>query len=271
MPATFTLDAVAWRVHDLKKSSAFYESIGFKVVERTPEMLTLAPAGEGVHGRPLLRLLLSPAAPLADGRGAYHVAFNVPQRADLGALLQRLLSARTPLTGFADHLVSEAIYLPDAEGHGLEFTWDRPRAAWQYPGGVLAIGTDPLDVQGVLKAAAGALQALPQASFVGHVHLYAADPMQDARFYMTHFGMQEVVRFGPWGTFLAADGYHHHIGLRRGNGATDAQHDHGLAWIEARLDAALYQALPAPEVGRVKEMMAPSGHVWRVRPMDAAA
>jgi catechol 2,3-dioxygenase len=272
MSSTFRLDTVTWRVIDLASSIAFYERLGFRVLERSAATASLT-AAAAAGSEPLLRLEENPAAPVVAGRGAYHVAFNVPERRQLAATLQRIAHERIPVEGFADHLVSEAIYLPDADGHGLEFTWDRPREAWTYPGGALAIGTDPLDLPNLL-AELGPDPAvdpqLPAGAFVGHVHLFAHDPAEDARWYREHFNFDAVVTFGPWGTFLAADGYHHHVGLRRGAGVSDPQHDHGLAWIDAGLEASLYSALPAPEVEGAKVMSAPSGHRWRVRAMSVA-
>jgi catechol 2,3-dioxygenase len=266
MNTTFRFDAITWRVHQLSASLAFYQRLGFRVLESGAHGASLGTAA--ATGAPLLHLEANPAAPTVSGRGAYHVAFNVPERRDLAATLQRIAHEKIPVEGFADHLVSEAIYLPDADGHGLEFTWDLPRERWQYPGGALAIGTDPLDLQALVAergSGAPVEEQLPDGAFVGHVHLYAVDPAEDARWYRDHFGMSEVMTFGPWGTFSAADGYHHHIGLRRGAGVSDPQHDHGLAWIDASLAGGLYAALHVPEVAGVKVLSAPSGHRWRLR------
>jgi catechol 2,3-dioxygenase len=274
MPITFRLDAITWRVHDLGASLGFYERLGFRIVERSAGEASLTAAASGLSDdAPLLRLEENPAAPLVAGRGAYHVAFNVPERQQLAATLQRIAHEKIPVEGFADHLVSEAIYLPDADGHGLEFTWDRPRDTWQYPGGVLAIGTDPLDLQNLLAELGSEPPIephLPAGAFLGHVHLFALDPAEDARWYREHFELAEVMSFGPWGTFLAADGYHHHVGLRRGAGVSDPDHDHGLAWIDARLEPSLFAAIPEPEIGGAKVIRAPSGHRWRVRALAPA-
>lgn len=274
MGPTFILDAATWRVHDLPRSVAFYERLGFAARSSGADHADLVPAAADPARAPvLLRLVADPVAPVAPGRGAYHLAFRVPERRDLAATLHRLASDRTPVEGFADHLVSEALYLPDADGHGLEFTWDRPRERWQYPGGALAIGTDPLDLSDLLAELGNRPQGqpdLPAGTDLGHVHLYAADPAGDARWYRDAFGLQEIVSFGPWGTFLAADGYHHHVGLRRGAGATDARRDHGLVEIRARLTRERYEALAADERDGAKALVAPSGHRWRLRPLPEA-
>jgi len=275
MTQSCVLDAATWRVQDLARSVAFYERLGFRARDAGPGRADLVAAGALEPDAPvLLSLEADPVAPVSVGRGAYHLAFRLPTRHDLAAFLHRLASERIPVEGFADHLVSEAIYLPDPDGHGLEFTWDRPRTSWRYPGGALAIGTDPLDVADLLAELGPDPETsaeLPADTTLGHVHLFAADVASDARWYRDVLGLHEVVSFGPWGTFLAADGYHHHVGLRRGAGPTDPQHDHGLVEIEARLDAGAYAALAAPEANGAKTLTAPSGHRWRVRPLPSGA
>lgn len=273
MPPTFALDAATWRVHDLERATDFYRRLGFRARPTGEAAVDLVPGGARAPGAPVvLRLVAGPAAPVAAGRGAYHVALNVPTRRDLAATLHRVAADGTPVEGFADHLVSEAMYLPDADGHGLEFTWDRPREAWQYPGGALAIGTDPLDLRGLLaELGDGPAREphVPEGTTVGHVHLFVVDPAADAHWYRDALGMREVISFGPWGTFLAADGYHHHVGLRRGAGPTDPDHDHGLVETEARLAADRYDALAAEETDGAKVVAAPSGHRWRLRRLAA--
>jgi len=273
MAETFVLDAATWRVQDLTASLAFYRRLGFRALRVDGERAELAPGGDAWPDvPPVLSLEADPVASVAPGRGAYHLAFLLPTRRDLAATLQRLAHDKTPVSGFADHLVSEAVYLPDADGHGLEFSWDRPREDWRYPGGALAIGTDPLDVRALLSELgddAPREPALPRGLVLGHVHLFVADVAADARWYREVLGLAEVVSFGPWGTFLAADGYHHHIGLRRGAGPTDPGRDHGLVEVAARVAPERYAALPVAELDGGKTVAAPSGHRWRLRPLAA--
>lgn len=271
MLPTFALDAATWRVHDLERATDFYRRLGFRARPAGDVSVDLVPGGAARPDAPaVLRLVSGPAAPVVEGRGAYHVALNVPERRDLAATLHRVAADGTPVEGFADHLVSEAMYLPDADGHGLEFTWDRPREAWRYLGDALAIGTDPLDLQALLAELGDDPERephVPEGTVLGHVHLFATDPAADARWYRDVLGMDEVVSFGPWGAFLAADGYHHHVGLRRGAGPTDPAHDHGLAEVEARVADERYVALEGDEVDGSKVVFSPSGHRWRLRPL----
>jgi len=271
MPPTFALDAATWRVHDLERATDFYRRLGFRARPTGETTVDLVPGGAPEAGAPaVLRLVAGPAAPVAAARGAYHVALSLPTRRALAATVHRVAADGVPVEGFADHLVSEALYLPDADGHGLEFSWDRPREAWPYPGGVLAIGTDPLDVRGLLAELGDEPERephLPAGTTLGHVHLFVADPAADARWYRGALGMDEVISFGPWGTFLAADGYHHHVGLRRGAGPSDPDHDHGLVETEARLAPERYAALDTEETDGAKVVSAPSGHRWRLRPL----
>lgn len=246
------------RVNDLHSSVAFYQRLGLRA---SLQQGRAALYGGGAE--PLITLIEDAIAPRAAHRGAYHVAIAVPERRALAAILRTIARERIQVEGFADHGVSEALYLPDAEGIGLEFCWDRPRDAW-YEGERLVIGTDPLDLDDLLRE-----PALPsrESAFararIGHVHLYAQDVAADVRFYET-LGMEVMTR-GPWGTFVAADGYHHHVGLRRGR-AVDLV-DHGLSIVHARIAAEWYERLDAQEGPQGKVLRAPSGHAWWVKPL----
>ncbi len=270
MERTFAFDTVTWRVHDLRRALAFYAGLGFVARRDGEDAADLWPGGDRDRaGPPVVRLVADPVAVDAAGRGAYHVALRVPTRRDLAATVRRVAVDAYPVEGFADHLVSEALYLPDPEGHGLEIMHDRPREVWAYPGGKLAIGTEPLDLDGLLAELGpdpSPSVHLPAGTDVGHVHLFADDVSADTHWYERVLGMETIVQFGPWGTFLAADGYHHHVGLRRGVGATDPKRDHGLCLIEARVPGERFERAPADVHEGAKTLHAPSGHAWRLRP-----
>jgi catechol 2,3-dioxygenase len=125
----------------------------------------------------------------------------------------RLVDANTPVQGFADHLVSEAIYLADPEGNGIEIYRDRPKAEWPYEGEQLKMGTEPLDVEGLLAQAKGNRDNLASGTQVGHIHLHVSDIAQAESFYTGVLGFDLVLRYGPSAAFFSVDGYHHHIGV----------------------------------------------------------
>ncbi|MFP3854033.1 MAG: VOC family protein, partial [Anaerolineales bacterium] len=170
----------------------------------------------GVADTPLLVLHGDPKLSTKPRRatGLYHFALLHPDRAALGRSLRRLLDAEVALQGGADHLVSEAIYLADPEGNGIELYRDRPRDEWPYLDGELQMATDPLDWDGVLAAASGeAGRTMSEGTVMGHVHLHVAQLQEAERFYGEVLCFDRVLRYGRAATFYSVDGYHHHIGF----------------------------------------------------------
>jgi catechol 2,3-dioxygenase len=210
-----TLGTVRLTVSDLAASRVFYEqAIGLPASEQEDGTVALGPAGE----RPLLELRGDGSAPPLDRRatGLYHLAILVPSRTDLAFALARLGKSRWPLDGASDHLVSEALYLSDPDGNGIEIYRDRPREQWQHVNGQLAMSTLPLDLHGILAEieTAPAVQPLaPPGTRVGHVHLQVSDLGEAEEFYSGVLGFDVVVRAYPGALFVSAGGYHHHIGL----------------------------------------------------------
>ena len=200
---------VALAVADLERSVRFYtKTIGLTLLERGGGIASL-----GARDLALLELREQPGiSPVRRATGLYHFALLLPSRADLGDALEHFVRARAPIGGFADHAVSEAIYLTDPDGHGIEVYRDRPRAEWVYPGGRLKMTTDPLDFDGILAARHGDRPVMPTGTMMGHIHLQVADIAATERFYIDLIGLEPVIRYGPSATFLAANGYHHHIG-----------------------------------------------------------
>ena len=164
-------------VADLARSERFYtDMLGFRPLARTADTLTLTANGTTL----LLALTEQPGAPPKPQRatGLYHFAILTPTRLDLARSLRRLAEMRYPLSGASDHLVSEALYLDDPDGNGIEIYRDRPRAEWPRPGGKIQMATDPLDIDGIL----GELEhddrpwdGLAPATTIGHMHLHVAD------------------------------------------------------------------------------------------------
>ncbi len=213
-PAT-TLGAVELTVAALDAQVAFYEdAIGLREIRRDGDTVGLGVPGGDI---PLVTLVGRPEAPPRPPRttGLFHLAFLVPSRADLAQSLQRVTDAGHGFTGASDHLVSEALYLDDPEGNGIEIYRDRPREEWTYAGGQLQMATLPLDADGVLASAAAVDtgDGMAAGTRIGHVHLQvAAIPAAEA-FYVGVLGFEPTVRGYPGALFVAAGGYHHHVGL----------------------------------------------------------
>lgn len=182
----------------------------------------------GAGGEPLVVLHELPGAPRQPRRsaGLYHFAILVPSRKALGAALMRLVQTQTRLQGASDHLVSDALYLADPDGNGIEIYRDRPRDQWTYTGGEVDMATDPLDLQALLEDADGEAKLDPQ-TVIGHVHLHVSGLPSSLDFYHGLLGFDLMLRFGPSALFLSAGGYHHHLGLNTwaGEGAPPAPKD----------------------------------------------
>ncbi len=213
LPDATRLGAVRLQVSDLARSIAWYEQVlGLRVIAHSAGTAALGPQA---GGRTLVELESRPGVTPAPPRatlGLYHFAILLPDRAALGRFLQHLasLGARA---GMADHLVSEAIYLSDPDGLGIEVYADRPRDTWRVTGGELAMTTDPLDAEDVVAAGRGEpWTGMPEGTVLGHVHLHVGDLDEGAAFYHAGLGMDKVVWSYPGALFLAAGGYHHHLG-----------------------------------------------------------
>lgn len=238
------IGTVALTVRDLDTVSRFYqEVIGLAPVESGPGLVRL-----GVGGTVLLELRHDPAAPLASRRaaGLFHTAFLLPTRTDLAQWLLHAAELGVPLHGASDHLVSEAIYLADPEGNGIEVYWDRPSETWAWRDGMVAMDTLALDLNGLAAAAkAREWSGLPAESYIGHVHLQVGGLEPSDRFYAGLLGLDVVCRY-PGATFLSSGGYHHHIGTNIWNsrgapvrmGPTT-----GLADVEIVADTGMFEAL----------------------------
>lgn len=211
MPAASSLHGLALRVRDLEAALSFYtDRLGLAVHNRDGNRIELAPDGRAF----MLELVHTPQAPvrLHPSIGLYHFALLLPDRAALAAVIRRLLDAEWPVGGASDHGVSEAFYLQDPEGNGIELYRDRPKATWSIrPDGVEMV-TKPLDVAGLL-AEAEAPGPLSPATRFGHIHLHVGDLAEGERFYAGGLGLDVMQRSYPGALFLSTGGYHHHVGL----------------------------------------------------------
>jgi catechol 2,3-dioxygenase len=205
------MGAVELTVADLPRSLDYYtDVIGLELLADDDGEASL-----GAGGRELLHLCALPGARPADGyTGLFHFALLVPDRIDLARWLAHAAATRVSLTGASDHFVSEAIYLRDPDGHGIEVYWDRPRALWE--GQVARMGTWPLNVESLLGELEDPREAgfhgLPGGTTMGHVHLRVADVDETVRFYRDALGFGLMAQLGPQAAFLSAGGYHHHLG-----------------------------------------------------------
>jgi catechol 2,3-dioxygenase len=214
LPATLRLGAVHLTVGDLDRSVAYYQDIlGLRLHSRDDPVAVLG-AGDGV----LVVLLEVPGARRA-GRhaGLVHFALLDPSRAELARAVQRLALTRSPITGASDHGVSEAIYLRDPDGNGIELYADRSREDWPPPGGEgerVGMYTRPLDVDGLLATVADAepVRHAGPGLRMGHLHLHVGDVDAARDFYAGVIGFEQMATY-PGALFLAAGGYHHHLGV----------------------------------------------------------
>jgi catechol 2,3-dioxygenase len=224
--------AVHLQVSDLARSIAYYEG----VIGLRPRDVTAGSAGLHVDGvGPPLLTLHTRAGVTRARRGAfglYHFAILLPDRAALGRFAAHLASSGVR-AGMADHLVSEALYLWDPDGLGIEVYADRPRDRWQQHGRELAMTTDPLDVDDLIAAGAGERwTGTPGGTVMGHVHLHVGSLAEGEAFYHQALGLDKMVWSYPGALFLAAGGYHHHLGTNVwAPGPAPAEHEARLlAW-----------------------------------------
>ena len=213
LPDATRLGAVRLQVSDLDQSLGWYRRVlGLEPVERSDGVVALGPPGTD---RTLVELHeRRGAAPVPRrGRlGLYHYALLLPDRRSLGLFL-RHLGEIGERAGMSDHLVSEALYLSDPDGLGIEVYADRPRSSWRQQDRQLLMATDPLDVDAVLAAGGDERwTGMPPGAVLGHVHLYVDDLERAARFYHAGLGLDRVVWSYPGALFLSAGGYHHHLG-----------------------------------------------------------
>lgn len=212
-PAT-RMGAVHLTVAQLERSLDYWQrQIGLRVHEREGGAASLGTGGEDLvvlHEQPGAR-------PVRRHTGLFHLALLLPERTDLARWLVHAAADRVPLSGMSDHFVSEAIYLSDPDGHGIEIYADRPRSTWERGAdGQLAMGTVALDVDALVGTIADAppedFAGMPGGTTMGHVHLHVRDVDEADRFYGDTLGFEVMTHYGDQATFLSAGGYHHHLG-----------------------------------------------------------
>ena len=216
LPKTTTVGAVHLRVSDLERALAFYRNLlGFREVKQTGNTAFLSASGQPPYhllltGQPNAR----PKPPRTTG--LYHLAIRLPGRRALARTLRHLLEEEWRFQGFSDHKVSEALYLLDPDRNGIELYADRPREQWPREDDQIAMGTDPLDVEGLLREAdrdPAPWAGIDPRTDIGHVHLHVSNLAKAEAFYAGLLGLDVTQRSYPGALFLSAGGYHHHLGL----------------------------------------------------------
>ena len=213
-----TLGPVSLVVRDLEAMIDFYgKDAGLRMKRLDDHYVEFYPGGES--SEPLLILRHDPGAERAPtiAAGLYHYAILLPTRKSLAAVYLSLGNAGVVFDGYADHLVSEALYLTDPEGNGIEIYADRPRSEWPFDeDGKVQMATQPLDIDSLLAEVSGitknTLNAFGDGTKVGHVHLKVTDITRSVAFYQQLLGM-DVMNYWGSAAFLSAGGYHHHIGM----------------------------------------------------------
>jgi catechol 2,3-dioxygenase len=259
LPDATRLGRVQLQIANLSRSLEFYErTLGLRVLEREVSRATLAAHGDD---RVLVELIERDGTqPAARGRlGLYHVAILLPDRPSLGRFV-RHLGASGVRAGAGDHLVSEAFYVTNPDGLGIEVYADRPRSAWKRVDRELMLATDPVDVASLVEAAGDApWTGMPAGTVIGHVHLHVSDLDHAAAFYAESLGFDRMTWSYPGALFLGAGGYHHHLGtnLWAGPNARAPQDD------EAKLLEWTIEVPTRADIDRIVQSLIKSG-----RPVD---
>jgi catechol 2,3-dioxygenase len=246
--APMDIGRVTLTVHDLTRTADFYaHALGLEKLTADKAMVTL-----GVGNRALVTLIADPAARQHSAReaGLFHTAFLMPDRAALGAWVHHASATRLPVQGASDHKVSEALYLADPEGNGIEVYVDRPRGAWTKRDGSIHMTSDPLDINDLAAAATAPWSGAPDGTVVGHVHLQVGNVPEAESFYSGTLGFAITAHF-PGAAFYGSGGYHHHLATNVWNsrGAATRSPSTGLAAVEILADPTSLAAITARSGG----------------------
>ena len=227
---------IGLKARDAETLAEYYRDVvGLREMSRRGASIVL-----GAGDRELMEIEQFSAARTDDPRsaGLYHTAFLLPTRGDLARWSRRAIDKQLPVAGASDHDVSEAIYLTDPEGNGIEIYSDRPHEKWQWNGDRVKMGTEALDVRGlldVIKTEGGEWTGAPQNTVVGHVHLRVGDAHEAETFWHNELGLETVQTYGDRAVFMSTGRYHHHIAANAWQSAGAGKRDSdrtGLAWVE---------------------------------------
>lgn len=236
LPEATQIGHVHLQVSDLPRALNFYkELVGFKEISRNRETAILSATGK-FPAHILLSALPDAKPKPPHTTGLYHIAIRFPNRRELARVFHRLIENRWSFQGFADHLVSEALYLADPDNNGVELYTDRPSEQWRWRNGAVEMATDPLDVENLLREVekdSMPWEGVHPGTDIGHVHLHVSDLQKAEAFYHNVLGFDVTQRSYPGALFVSAGGYHHHLGLNiwAGKGAPSPSRPCGIGLL----------------------------------------
>lgn len=213
----FELGHVALNVRNLELQSLFYQQVlGLQVLTENSKQIDL-----GVGQTTLVRLIQTEQkGEVSHSYGLYHLAIVLPSREDLGTIFRHFIDNKVPLQGASDHGYSEAIYLADTEGNGIEIYRDLPQDTWDVRSDGRIIGkTEPMDAETIyaLGKKADAAYQMPAGSRMGHVHLSVRESSASSRFYQEVLAVEDKFSV-PSAAWLASGDYHHHLAVNEWGG-----------------------------------------------------
>lgn len=202
--------SVQLNAQDSAQLAAYYQAaIGLKLLKEANGTYELGTS----DGTVLLEIQPTDVAANEETTGLYHFALLLPTYEDLGTILRHLIVKQVPMTGASNHGYSDAIYLSDPEGNGIEIYWDKPEAEWDiHEDGTIAGITEAMDAETALEAARTSYDTIPNGTTMGHVHLHVDELKDTQNFYTDVLGLGLKYKFGPQALFLASGNYHHHLG-----------------------------------------------------------
>lgn len=241
---------VGLKARDAQGLADYYKSVvGLSEISRRPGVIVLGAGGDGFFEIEEVKSLRQDDPRSA---GLFHTAFLLPDRGDLARWSQHAIDGQLQIDGASDHLVSEAIYLTDPEGNGIEIYADRPKHVWGWDGNNVKMATERLNFENLLstyKPANDDWKGAPQGTMIGHVHLRVGDAKEAEQWWHEAMNFDTVAHYGGQAVFLSTGGYHHHIGANvwqsKGAGKRDIDRT-GLGWVELKSKAGLVKTVEDP-------------------------
>ena len=241
---------VGLKARDAQGLADYYKSVvGLEEISRRPGVIVLGAGGDGFFEIEEVKTLRQDDPRSA---GLFHTAFLLPDRGDLARWSQQAIDTQLKIDGASDHLVSEAIYLTDPEGNGIEIYADRPKQVWAWDGKNVKMATERLNFEnllGTFKPSKGDWKGAPEGTMIGHVHLRVGHAEEAEQWWHEAMSFDTVARYGGQAVFLSTGGYHHHIGANvwqsKGAGKRDIDRT-GLGWVEMKSKAGLAKTVEDP-------------------------